>query len=82
MAAMEVPEVLRVGRGGPGWRDALAGPPVRMVPTAANHVRLTPASQPRVLLTARVRAAVGRAVERLLGMERGSVAVLIDGVGA
>jgi hypothetical protein len=29
-----------------------------------------------------VRAAVGAAVERLLGMELGAVTVLVDGVGA
>jgi uncharacterized alkaline shock family protein YloU len=34
-----------------------------------------------VPLTGQVRAAVGAAVERLLGLEVGAVTVLVDGVG-
>jgi uncharacterized alkaline shock family protein YloU len=34
-----------------------------------------------VPLTAQVREAIGAAVERLLGLELGSVTVLVDGVG-
>ena len=30
LAALEVPGVLRVGRGGPRWRDVLGGSPIRI----------------------------------------------------
>jgi uncharacterized alkaline shock family protein YloU len=86
LAALEVPGVLRVGRGGPAWRDALAGSPVRVrVRDGRVHVTVWLVARPRqrlVPLTDEVRAAVGAAVERLLGMELGGVTVLVDGVGA
>jgi len=86
LAALEVPGVLRVGRGGPAWRDALAGNPVRIrVREGRVHVTVWLVARPRqrlIPLTAQVRAAVGAAVERLLGMELGGVTVLVDGVGA
>jgi uncharacterized alkaline shock family protein YloU len=86
LAALEVPGVLRVGRGGPAWRDALAGNPVRIrVRDGRVHVTVWLVARPRqrlIPLTAQVRAAVGAAVERLLGMELGGVTVLVDGVGA
>ena len=86
LAALEVPGVLRVGRGGPRWRDVIAGSPVRVrVREGRVHVTLWLVARPRqqlVPLTAQVRAAVGAAVTRLLGLELGGVTVLVDGVGA
>jgi uncharacterized alkaline shock family protein YloU len=86
LAALEVPGVLRVGRGGPRWRDILGGSPVRVrVKDGRVHVTVWIVARPRqrlVPLTAQVRDAVAGAVERLLGMELGGVTVLVDGVGA
>ena len=86
LAALEVPGVLRVGRGGPRWRDVLGGSPVRVrVKDGRVHVTVWLVARPRqrlVPLTAQVRDAVAGAVERLLGMELGGVTVLVDGVGA
>jgi uncharacterized alkaline shock family protein YloU len=86
LAALEVPGVLRVGRGGPAWRDALAGNPVRIhVRDGRVHVTVWLVARPRqqlVPLTRQVRAAIGAAVERILGMELGGVTVMVDGVGA
>jgi uncharacterized alkaline shock family protein YloU len=86
LAALEVPGVVRVGRGGPAWRAALAGAPVRIrVRDGRVHVTLWLVARPRqqlVPLAAEVRAAVGGAVVRLLGLELGGVTVLVDGVGA
>lgn len=86
LAALEVPGVLRVGRGGPAWRDLLGGNPVRVrVRDGRVDVTVWLVARPRqrlVTLTADVRAAIGGAVERLLGMELGGVTVLVDGNGA
>ena len=86
LAALEVPGVLRVGRGGPRWREILGGSPVKVrVRDGRVHVTVWLVARPRqrlVPLTAQVRAAVEGAVERLLGMELGGVTVLVDGVGA
>ena len=86
LAALEVPGVVRVGRGGPRWRGAIAGSPVRIrVRDGQVHVTLWVVARPRqqlVPLTEQVRAAVGAAVVRLLGLELGGVTVLVDGVGA
>jgi len=85
LAALEVPGVLRVGRGGPRWRDAIAGSPVRIrVREGRVHVTLWLIARPRqrlVPLTDQVSDAVGAAVVRLLGLELGGVTVLVDGVG-
>lgn len=85
LAALEVPGVLRVGRGGPRWRAWVGGPPVRIrVREERVHVTLWVVARPRqrlVPLAAQVRAATAVAVERLLGMELGEVTVLVDGVG-
>jgi uncharacterized alkaline shock family protein YloU len=74
-----------VGRGGPPWRDALAGSPVRVrVRDGRVHVTVWLVARPRqrlVPLAAQVRGAVGAAVVRLLGLELGGVTVLVDGVG-
>lgn len=85
LAALEVPDVLRVARRGPRWRAALAGPPVivRVGPEGVD-VRLRIIARPGADLAAtgrRVRESVGRAVERLLGLHVNEVSVLIDGVG-
>lgn len=85
LAALEVPEVLQVARRGPRWRAALAGPAVmvRMKPEGV-VVRLRIIARPGADLTEtghRVREAVGRAVERMLGVHVHEVSVLIDGVG-
>jgi uncharacterized alkaline shock family protein YloU len=85
LAALEVPEVLRVARRGPRWRAALAGPPVmvRLRPDGV-VVRLRIIARPGADLAMtgrRVREAVGRAVERLLGLRVQEVSVLVDGVG-
>ena len=86
LAALEVPGVLRVGRGGPRWRDLLGGSPVKVrVRDGRVHVTVWLIARPRqrlVPLTDQVRDAVGGAVERLLGMELGGVTILVDGVGA
>jgi uncharacterized alkaline shock family protein YloU len=86
LAALEVPGVLRVGRGGPRWRQLIAGAPVRVrVRDGQVHVTVWLVARPRqrlVPLTLQVRAAVGAAVVRLLGMELGGVTVLVDGIGA
>lgn len=86
LAALEVPEVLRVARRGPPWRAALAGPPI-MVRVRADGVvvRLRIIARPGADLAVtgrRVRDAVGRAVERLLGLQVQEVSVLVDGVGS
>jgi uncharacterized alkaline shock family protein YloU len=85
LAALEVPDVLRVARRGPRWRAALAGPPitVRVRPDGV-IVRLRIIARPGADLAAtgsRVRNSVGRAVERMLGLHVQEVSVLIDGVG-
>jgi len=86
LAALEVPGVLRVGRGGPPWRDSLGGSPVRVrIRDGQVHVTVWLVARPRqrlVPLTRQVRSAVGAAVVRLLGLELGGVTVLVDGVGA
>lgn len=85
LAAIEVPGVCRVGRGGPAWRRWTAGSPVQ-IETRDGMVDVTVAivarpAQPLVPLTRAVRAAVTAAVERLLALELGSVTVVVDGVG-
>jgi uncharacterized alkaline shock family protein YloU len=85
LAAIEVPGVLRVGRGGPRWRTMLAGNPIRIrVRGGRVDVRVTVIARPGHRLgqvAAEVRTAVGAAIERLLGMELGAITVVVDGVG-
>lgn len=85
LAALEVPDVLRVARRGPPWRAALAGPPIEVrVRTEGVVVRLRIIARPGADLAATgrlVRDSVGRAVERMLGLHVQEVSVLIDGVG-
>jgi len=85
LAALEIPDVLRVARRGPPWRAALAGPPIMVrVRKEGVELELRIIARPGADLAAagrRVRNAVGLAVERLLGLEVRSVTVLVDGVG-
>jgi uncharacterized alkaline shock family protein YloU len=86
LAALEVPEVLRVGRAAPPWRVALAGSPIRIRVRAGEvSVRIWLVARPGadlVAATASVQHAVGTAIERLLGLRVAGVTVLVDGVGA
>ena len=86
LAALGVPEVLRVGRGGPAWRRFLAGPPIRVrVRDRVVDVRVWFIARPGADLVAtadRVRATVGAAMERLLGLNLGTVTAFVDGVGS
>jgi uncharacterized alkaline shock family protein YloU len=85
LAAIEVPGVCRVGRGGPAWRRWTAGRAVQIeTRDGLVSVRVAVVSrpgQPLVPLTRAVRLAVTAAVERLLALELGSVTVVVDGVG-
>jgi uncharacterized alkaline shock family protein YloU len=86
LAALEVPDILRVGRAAPPWRVVLAGSPVRIrVHAGEVTVRLWLVARPGadlVAATAAVRRAVATAIERLLGLRVASVTVVVDGVGA
>lgn len=86
LAALEVPQVLRVGRAGPAWRVALLGSPIRIrVRSGEVTVRLWLVARPGadlVAAAASVRSAVGIAIERLLGLHVAGVTVLVDGIGA
>ena len=86
LAALEIPEVLQVARRGPPWRAYLAGPPVMVrVRKTGVELELRIIARPGADLVhagRQVRDAVGRAVERLLGLEVRSVTVLVDGVGS
>ena len=83
VAALEVPGVLKVSRGGPLAR--LAGSPVRArVSDGRVSVRVWIVARPGHALrplAVQVRQAVGATVERLLGLDLGEVTVVIDGVG-
>ena len=85
LAAIEVPGVTRVGRGGPAWRAWLLGPSVRVrIQDERVLVRLRIVArpgQPLGPLSAQVRTAVAATVERFLGLDLGAVTVIVDGVG-
>lgn len=85
LAALEVPEVLRVGRAAPAWRVALAGSPIRVRMRAGEvSIRMWLVARPGadlVAAAASVRHAVGTAIERLLGLRVAGVTVVVDGVG-
>jgi uncharacterized alkaline shock family protein YloU len=85
LAALEVPDILRVGRAAPPWRVLLAGSPIRVrVHAGEVSVRLWLVARPGadlVAATAAARRAVGTAIERLLGLRIASVTVVVDGVG-
>jgi uncharacterized alkaline shock family protein YloU len=85
LAALEVPGVARVGRGGPAWRRLVGGPAVR-VRIRDDRVLLrvlvvARPGQPLAPLAAQVRTTVAATIERLLGLELGAVTVLVDGIG-
>jgi uncharacterized alkaline shock family protein YloU len=82
VAALEVPGVLRVSRGGRlAW---IAGSPVRArVRDGRVSVRVWVVARPGHRLqplATEVRQAVGATVERLLGLSLGEVIVVVDGV--
>ena len=85
LAALGIPGVARVSRGGPAWRAILAGRPI-VAQRTAEGVRLrvwivARPGQALIPLAQQVRAAVGAAVERLLDLRLESVTVTNDGVG-
>ena len=84
LAALEVPGVLRVSRGGPLRR--LAGSPIRVrVRDGEVAVRVYLIARPGHELTAvsaQVRAAIAATARRLLGLEPREVVVVVDGVGS
>jgi len=85
LAALEVPGILRVGRGGSAFAAWLAGPPIKVrVRHGRVDVRVWVIARPAIALQPlgrQVSVAVGAAVERLLGLQLGSLTVVIDGVG-
>ena len=85
LAALEVPEVLRIGRGGPAWRRLLSGSPIQVkVHDSLVDVRLWLIARPGADLVAtadRVRTNVAAAMERLLQLTAATVTVYVDGVG-
>jgi uncharacterized alkaline shock family protein YloU len=85
LAAFEVPGVQHVGRAGPPWRRLFLGPAVTArVRDGRVSLRVAIVARPGQALAPladEVRAAVGAAVERLLGLELEGVTVLVDGVG-
>ena len=85
LAALEVPGVVRIGRGGAAWRRLLGGPSVSVRFDGDRvRVRLWVVARPGQgirPLTAQVGTAVAATVERLLGLELAEVTVLVDGVG-
>ena len=85
LAALEVPGILRVGRGGAALAAWFAGPPIKVrVRDGRVDVRLWVIARPAVALpplAKQVSTAVGAAVGRLLGLQLGSLTVVFDGVG-
>ena len=85
LAALEVPGVARVGRGGPLWRRLLGGPAVSVqLHDDGVLVRLwivARPGQPLTPLADHVRSAVAATVERLLGLDLSAVTIMVDGVG-
>ena len=85
LAALEVPGVLRVARGGSAWRAFFRGPPVAVrTHGRAVDVRIWVVARPGADLATvgrQARTAVAATVERLLGLQVGSVTLIVDGVG-
>jgi uncharacterized alkaline shock family protein YloU len=86
LAALAIPGVARVSRGGPAWRAMLAGSPI-VTQLSGDGVRVhvwivARPGQALAPLGQQVRVAVGAAVERLLDLRLESVTVTVDGVGA
>jgi uncharacterized alkaline shock family protein YloU len=86
LAALEMPGVLRIGRGGAAWRAWLRGAPVVVrMDDGRVEVHLWIVARPNADvrdLAAQVRRTVRAAVERLLGLEVSSVSVVVDGIGS
>jgi uncharacterized alkaline shock family protein YloU len=86
LAALDVPGVARIGRGGPRWQAWFAGPSVRVrVRDGRVEARLWLVARPGQALgplAHDVREAVGATIERLLGLEAAEVTILVDGAGA
>lgn len=86
LAAFEVPGVMRVARGGPAWRAVFRGNPVSVrIRGDQVHVRLWVVARPGAdtrAVARQVRSAVAAAIERLLGLQLGSVTVVVDGIGS
>ncbi len=84
-AALEVPGVLRVGRGVPGWQAWLAGSPVQARLKAGGvEVKVWLVVRPGQTLppiAGQVRQAIAATIERLLGLQPGPITVVVDGVG-
>ena len=85
MSAYEVPGVVRVARRGPAWRAFIAGPAVGVrIRDGRVQVRVHVIARPArslIHVASGVRSAVAATVERLLGLELGSVTVVVDAVG-
>ena len=85
LAALGIPGVARVSRGGPTWSTVLAGRPiVTQLTDGGVRVRVWIVARPGqalIPLERQVRAAVAAAVERLLDLRLESVTVTVDGVG-
>lgn len=85
LAALEVPGVLRVSRGGAAWRAILRGGSVRLrVRGQRVDIRLWVVVRPGTDLlgvAGAARITVAGALQRLLGLRLGSVTVVVDGVG-
>ena len=85
LAALAIPGVARVSRGGPAWRALLAGRPiVTQVSDEGVRIRVWIVARPGQALeplAQQVRSAVGAAVERLLDLRLESVIVTVDGIG-
>lgn len=85
MAALEVPGVVRVGRGGSPLRRLFGGPAVSVrYEQERVRVRMWIVARPGHAigaLTTQVGVAVAATVERLLGLDLAEVTVLVDGVG-
>jgi uncharacterized alkaline shock family protein YloU len=85
LAALEVPGVSRVGRGGPVWRRWIGGRAISVrVHEDRVRIRIWLVARPgRSLadLTEEVQATIAATVERQLGLELETVTVLVDGVG-
>jgi uncharacterized alkaline shock family protein YloU len=86
LAAVEVPGVARVGRGGPAW-SRWASPPAVRVTLHGRQVSVDLAivarpAQPLGPLIEAVRGATAAAIERLQTLELSSLNVVVDGVGA
>jgi uncharacterized alkaline shock family protein YloU len=86
LAALNVPGVARIARGGSAWRARLQGRAlVTRLRDGHLEVRIWIVARPGTplgSLAASVQAAVVGAVRQLLGLEPGPVTVVIDGVGS